>query len=68
MEKIVLTPGEMVRNVKPWSAKDWAYCTVNMFRAALETLYAGTGKIAYLGAMPIEPRVVELMFIIRPVL
>lgn len=41
-----LTPGEIARKVNPCSAKDWAYCTVNMFKAALETLYAGTGNRA----------------------
>lgn len=34
----VLTPGEMATMVKPSSAYDWAYCTVNILRAALLTL------------------------------
>lgn len=54
-------PGEMATNVKPCSAKESAYCTVSMFSAALETLYAGTGKTEYCWDSSMEPRAVELV-------
>ena len=57
-----LTPGLMAMNVKPSSANDNAYCTVNILRAALEILYAGTGIIAYLSAWVMEPTVVDLVW------
>lgn len=36
-----------------------------MFSAALATLYAGTGKMLYVGAIAIDPRVVELHSSVR---
>lgn len=49
--------------VKPSLANDWAYCTVNMFNAALLILYSGVGRGAKVLARPIEPSVVELFLL-----
>lgn len=53
--KKVLTPGEMAKMLNPSSAYACAYCTVNMFRAALEILYDGVGEKMYLCVREIEP-------------
>lgn len=46
--------------VKPSFSSDNAYCTVSMFKAALDILYAGTGMNPYFAAVVIEPSVEEL--------
>lgn len=63
MNKWRHTPGEIRRKVNPSSLKDRAYCTVNIFCAALVILYAGTGKTEYVVDFWIEPRVVDLLLV-----
>lgn len=55
-----VTPGVMATTVNPSFSSSCAYCTVSMFWAALETLYAGVGVRALKCAQPMDPRAEEL--------
>lgn len=46
--------------VNPSFSSSCAYCTVSMFWAALETLYAGVGVRALKCAQPMDPSAEEL--------
>ena len=46
--------------VKPSSDRSCAHCTVSIFNAAFEILYAGVGACLKAGARPIDPNVVAL--------
>lgn len=56
------TPGLIARKVKPSAAYCCAYCTVSMFKAAFEILYAGDGRGRNASAIAMEPKVVDLIF------
>jgi hypothetical protein len=43
--------------VNPSSERSCAHCTVNMFKAVFEILYAGIGAGLKAGASPIDPSV-----------